>query len=266
MNRILLSALAALILFSCSKNDDPDPEPWPPEGDYNQFQIHYFVPSALKNTVVADSLFVNDVLYADKKGTGVLKSYSGLPGEADKDGTIRFFIGKNNMNIKLYKDKSLIYNQQAGNLQTGGIYHLVVYDLDKPPVVFTRVNQEEAYEPFIRIKFANILFQNPTTKFPGTVRLQYAYQDEDDWQTVDKALKFGEATETFRISKSDPYKYIQLRVVDQDGCVLTSGDDGVEIAMVIVPENGNNFENYVFIVGGNLEGGQPAELFQWKSF
>lgn len=263
MKKLLLLSLAAFVLFSCSKNDDPDPETLPPEGDYNQFQLHYFVPTAFKNTVAADSLFVNDVLYADKKTNGVLQSYRGLPGYDYAH--VGFFIGKTNMNIKLYKEKSLIYDQNISNLQTGGIYHLVVYDLSKPPVAFTRISDTEVYGPTIRIKFANFLFQNPTTKFPGTIRLQYAYQDDDNWQTVDKALKFGEATETFNLPKTDAYLSIRLRVVDQDGCVLTSGSEGTEIATTIKPDIGNSFESYIFFVGGNLEEGQPADLFLWKS-
>ncbi len=266
MNRILLSALAALILFSCSKNDDPDPEPWPPEGDYNQFQLHCFVPGIGKNTVVADSMFVNDVLYATNKQGGQFISYSGLPSMAlSPDGSVqpRFFIGYNNMNILLYKDKNIVYEQQVGNLQTGGSYHLVVYDLKKEPAIFNKISLIEEYKPTLRIKFANFLFQNPETKYPGTVRLQYSHQDEEDWQTVGSAVRFGEATDDFNITITDEYQALLFRVVDQNGTILSS--DGKTIEWKIVPGfvTGTHFS--VFFLGGSIEGGQPAELFQWKS-
>ncbi|MBP5518459.1 MAG: hypothetical protein J6X91_07385 [Bacteroidales bacterium] len=257
MKKFLLLSIAALALFSCSKHDDSEPMPLPDVVEWCGFQLHYFAPTANKNIVVADSILVDDELYAARKWSSQLYSYGGLP-------TLSlYFAGRPEMKIKLYKENSLIYDQNVKNLQNGGYYHIVIYDLAKEPAIFTRINEEENYNPHIRVKFANFLYQNPTTKFPGTVRLQYAYQDDDNWKTVDKALKFGEATEGVSINIVDQYQSIRLRVVDQNGCVITSGEDGVEVAMEIAPDAGIQYS--VFFVGGNIEEGQPAELYQWKS-
>ena len=264
MKKLLLLSLAAIALFSCSKHDDDnEPGPWPPAGDYNEFQLHYFVPTAFKNTVVADSLFINGVLYTDNKTTGVMKSYRGLPGYVHDSKSASFFVGYNNMNIKLFKEKSLIYDQNAGNLQTGGRYHLVVYDLEKPPIVFTRTGITDIYGAALHIVFANILFQNPTTKYPGIIRLQYSHMDEEDWTTVGSAVKFGEATTDYSIVIPDQYQTLIFRVVDQNGTVLSSGEEGKDIKMAITPDFSSPFA--VIFLGGNIEDGQAADLFQWKS-
>jgi hypothetical protein len=261
---LFAAALAALVAVSCSKHEKNYPSPdW--EVDFCQFAIHYFVPSADLNTVVIDEMQVNGELYANNKSSaGVFKSYNGIPVQIDNSPN-RFFIGYNDMVVKFFKDNNLIYDQKVGNLQNGGTYHIVVYDLEKAPAVFSAVGIAETYEPTIFLKFANFLFQNPTTKHPGTVRLQYAYQDDDNWKTADKAIKFGEATETVSIKRTDQYQSIRLRVVDQNGSVLTSGDEGTEITMDIGPSTGSNLEYFVLFLGGNLEDGQPADLFRWNS-
>ena len=266
MKKLLLLSLAAIALFSCSKHDeDPIPEPWPEDG-WCQFQIHYFVPDAVKNTVVADSMFMNDVLYADGKSGGKMYSYNGLPSFAlAQDGSLtpRYFAGYLEMAFRLYKDKKIIYDKKISNLQNGGSYHLVIYDPEKEPAVFTSVTMPLAMTRMLNIKFANFLFQNPTTKYSGTIRLQYSHQDEEDWTTVGNAVKFGEATNDYSIEIPDQYQTLIFRVVDQNGTILSSGEDGHDVTMTIQPEFVNQFS--VFFLGGNIEGGQAAEIFQWKS-
>ena len=264
---LFAAALAALTVISCSKHDDPDDriEPWPPVS-FSEFQIHCFVPTVLNNTVVADSMLVNDVLYASSKLSGLFKSYSGLPNHAmGSDGALwpRAFVGGKDMVIKLFKDKNLIYEQKISNIENSGSYHLVVYDLAKAPAVFPRIYKQDYGQPVFIVKFANFLFQNPATQYPGTLRLQYAYQDDDEWNTIDKAIKFGEATDNFSIPITDQYQDIRLRVIDKDGCVITAGEDGTDVALTLRPDLG--FKYSVFFVGGNLEDGKPAELFRWKS-
>ena len=263
---LFATALAALAAISCSKHDDSD-EPWiEPEIDYCEFQLHYFVPDLDKQTIVADAMQVMDgIYYASAGGSGLLYSYNGLPNTVMEDGSIlpRFFMGWKGMEIKLFKEKNLVYDQKISNIENGGRYHLVIYDLTKEPAFFPRISIPEDGAPSIRIKFANFLFQNPTTKYAGTLRLQYAHQDDDTWYTVGKALNFGEATDSYSINITDPYEDLRFRVIDKDGCVITSGEDGTDVALTIKPDL--SFKYYVFFAGGNLEDGTPAELFQWRS-
>ena len=262
---LFAAALAALTLYSCSKHDDSD-EPWiEPETDYCEFQLHYFVPDLDKKTVAADSMLVGDVLYADIKGSGLLYSYNGLPNTVMEDGSIqpRFWLGWKDMVIRLFKDKNLVYDKKISNIENGRRYHLVIYDLTKEPAAFPQISIPEDGAPSIRIKFANFLFQNPTTKYAGTLRLQYAHQDDDIWYTIGGALKFGEATDSYSINITDPYEELRFRVIDKDGCVITSGEDGADVALTIKPDL--SFKYSVFFVGGNLENGTPAELIQWRS-
>ena len=259
---LFAAALATLFLFSCSKDDEtPAPEPWIP--DYCEFQIHYFVPDVPIQTVVSDSMLVNDALYATRKEIGLLYSYSGLPNPIAVNGSVKplYFVGYKDMVLKLFKNNIPVYDKKISNIENGGTYHLVIYDPAKEPAVFSRMTKAEDIRPTIRVKFANFLFQNPTTKYSGTVRLQYAYQDDDDWQTIGNALNFGEATDSFSIEVKDTYQYIRFRVVDKNGSQMGTSDG--EIALNITPDLG--FRYSVLIVGGCLQDGQSANLFQWRS-
>lgn len=196
-----------------------------------EFQLHYMVPLTAGAANNIYKVEINDQVFANDASP--LYTYNAIP--SGKVGA--FFntkVGENN--IKLYKGADLepVYDQNVTLSQ--GKQNVVVYDFDKPPVVFdngfpyqaevTENTGETAW-----VKFYNFLYD--TVGVPTNLKLQYQWQyivdnetgELSDWSNLGDPVAFGESTgwEPVHVNKaveiSSGYGRInyRIRVIDQNG-------------------------------------------------
>lgn len=196
-----------------------------------EFQLHYMVPVTAEVVNNIYQVEINDQLYSNDDAP--LYTYNAVP-----SGMVGAFftskVGENN--IKLYKGTDLepVYDQNV--TLNKGKQNVVVYDFDKPPIVF---DNGFPYTPEVTentgetawVKFYNFLYD--TIGVPTSMKLQYQWQyvtdnetgDLSDWKNLGNPVAFGEATgwETVHVNKTDTISSghgrinYRIRVIDQSG-------------------------------------------------
>lgn len=196
-----------------------------------EFELHYMVPvvSGVANNIY--QVEINDQLYANDDGP--LFTYNAVP--SGKVGA--FFttkVGQNN--IKLYKSTALVPVYDQNVTLTEGKQNVVVYDFDKPPIVFNTgfpfvADVTENTAEVSWVKFYNFLYD--TIGVPTVLKLQYQWQyitdnetgDLSDWMNLGNPVSFGEATgwEKVHVNKTDTISSghgrinYRIRMIDQSG-------------------------------------------------
>ncbi|MDR1884493.1 MAG: hypothetical protein LBR26_17225 [Prevotella sp.] len=199
---ISIFLLAAFVSVSCSK-EDIEYGGAVPLTDEAEFQLHYMVPVTTAST--------NDIFKVDLNGktitnnTTPLSVYNVVPTSIG-----RFFTTKaGTVNLKLYQstDLNLIYDK-AVTLGSGK-QNVVVYDFDKPPVVFDNgypypyPNDHTSYDTdtIAYVKFYNFMYDSPGVA--TTLKIQYQYQytlhplytlDDEAKGKIPSGKKVGDAT------------------------------------------------------------------------
>lgn len=218
----------------------------PVETNSAEIQIHYMEPVTDAAANYVDSVYINDVLVSSANGSGSLATYNGVPGGA----VGRFFVANvGSNNIKFMRKGAVIYNQDV--TLTAGKQNVIVHNLNQAPIV---IDNEFPYwnrtapatgagwntDSVIKVMFINLLYENATTPYPGTI--QYQYQrvgnildkitgavigtEPDTWFNMGSPVAFGESTgrveivvhkQTFNSSGNQRLNY---RILDENGNVL----------------------------------------------
>ena len=205
----------------------------PVEENAAEVQIHYMEPITNAAANYIDSVYINDKLVSSANGSGSLATYNGVPGGA----VGRFFVANvGTNNIKFMRKGAVVYNQDV--TLTAGKQNVIVHNLNQAPIV---IDNEFPYwnrtapatganwntDSVCKIMFINLLYENATTPYPGTLQYQGVRQGEDGvYFNVGAPVAFGQTTGRVEVIlhksvfNSSGYQRIDYRIINENGEIL----------------------------------------------
>ena len=277
MKKIILFAFSVLILMSSCKKHDLKFEMKPVDENAAEVQIHYMEPVTAAAANYIDSVYINDVLVSSANGSGSLATYNGVPCGA----VGRFFVAKvGTNNIKFMRKGAVVYNQDV--TLAAGKQNVIVHNLNQAPIV---IDNEFPYwnrtapatganwnsDSVCKIMFINLLYETPTTPYPGTLQYQGVRQGENGvYFNVGGPVAFGQTTGRVEVIlhksvfNSSGYQRIDYRILNENGEIMQKWN-GSKMVNYTDYWNGYIGRVYMHFFRGVRTANPQCNVSQWTS-